>query len=469
MTRHADRRAGEIRRALDHPIIDGDGHVLEYLPTLWELMAEEGGPAVADRFRTPTPARWYGLSPDQRRSRREVRPGFWNWPSENVVDFATACFPALLEERRQELGIDFSFVYPSFGIQVPHVADEASRIPGCRAVNRYMAELFGPYEATICPVGVVPMHTPAEALDGLEHGTRLGLRAFVFPGNVRREADGGAWWIDTYGLDSDFDYDPVWQRCQELGVVVAFHSGSTAWTSRRSISNYVYNHIGHFANANDTTAKSLLLGGVTARFPDLRFVFLEGGVAWACSLLGAVVEHWEKRNGGAVWAYDPSRFDRARFGELLDRYGPDRLRRRRAELADACAGWWLAEESPDGVDDFGRVEVSRPGDFIRRFVEPFAFGCEADDVLAAWAFQERYVPLGRRLSAVFSSDIGHWDVPDATGVVPEAYEMVTDGLLTAEQFRAFTFGNIARHYTAMDPDFFAKTVIGQAVADDRRA
>ena len=51
--------------------------------------------------------------------------------------------------------------------------------------------------------------------------------------------------------------------------------------SRRSISNYVYNHIGSFAAANDAFCKALFLGGVTRRFPELNFGFLEGGVAWA--------------------------------------------------------------------------------------------------------------------------------------------------------------------------------------------
>ena len=59
---------------------------------------------------------------------------------------------------------------------------------------------------------------------------------------------------------------------------------------------------------------------------------------------------------------------------------------------------------------------------------PFYFGCEADDPSNVWAFSARANPLGARLNAIFSSDIGHFDVPDMTEVVPEAYEMVEDGL-----------------------------------------
>ena len=46
-------------------------------------------------------------------------------------------------------------------------------------------------------------------------------------------------------------------------------------------SNYVYNHIGHFAAVGEALCKSLLLGGVTRRFPELRPVLarLDRGVA----------------------------------------------------------------------------------------------------------------------------------------------------------------------------------------------
>ena len=53
------------------------------------------------------------------------------------------------------------------------------------------------------------------------------------------------------------------------------------WGSRRSVSSYMYNHIGHFGAAAEALAKSLFFGGVTHRFPKLRVAFLEAGAAWA--------------------------------------------------------------------------------------------------------------------------------------------------------------------------------------------
>ena len=60
---------------------------------------------------------------------------------------------------------------------------------------------------------------------------------------------------------------------------------------------------------------------------------------------------------------------------------------------------------------------------------------------------------------MFSSDIGHWDVHDPAEVVPECHELLSEGILTPEQFRAFTFTNAVRLYTRADPDFFDGTAV----------
>ena len=36
---------------------------------------------------------------------------------------------------------------------------------------------------------------------------------------------------------------------------------------------------------------------------------------------------------------------------------------------------------------------------------------------------------GARLRPIFGSDISHWDVPDMTEPVEEAYELVEDGVI----------------------------------------
>ena len=56
-----------------------------------------------------------------------------------------------------------------------------------------------------------------------------------------------------------------------------------------------------------------------------------------------------------------------------------------------------------------------------------------------------------------------WGI-DMTKVMVEAYEMVEDGLMSDDDFKAFTFGNVVEMHTGMNPDFFKGTVIEDAVA-----
>jgi hypothetical protein len=228
---------------------------------------------------------------------------------------------------------------------------------------------------------------------------------------------------------------------------------------RRSTSNYMYNHIGHFGAAGEALAKSLFFGGVTRRFPGLRVGLLEGGVHWGVGLYADLISRWEKRNSDAVMNYDPKRIDVKLFGELLGKYGAG-LQARASDIPVNLGAWAL--QGP--FDDFAALGIESREDVRDLFVPHFYFGCEADDPMTATAFDRDRIPLAAGIGAMFSSDIGHWDVPDMTEVLCEAYENVEKGWLDADQFRDFVFGNVARFYTDTNPDFFQGTVVEEPVA-----
>jgi hypothetical protein len=59
--------------------------------------------------------------------------------------------------------------------------------------------------------------------------------------------------------------------------------------------------------------------------------------------------------------------------------------------------------------------------------------------MTALAFRPDYA--GMRLRAMFASDLRHWDVPNACAVLPEAWDLVEPGHVTADDFKAFTHDN----------------------------
>jgi predicted TIM-barrel fold metal-dependent hydrolase len=464
--------SARVRAGRAHPIIDSDGHTVEFEPAVLDVLRELAGPEMVERYRRAggDGAMQWRLSDRERRERRSVRAPFWVVPAENTLDRATAALPRLLVSRLEELGLDFSVIYPSMGLVSIGYEDDGLRQASCRAFNAYHAELFRDHARFLTPAAIIPMHTPAEAIAELDFAVgTLGMKVVMMAGVVRRplpaaerispEAGRLASWVDTLGLDSLYDYDPVWRRCEELGVCPTFHTGSQGWGARRSVTNFVYNHTGHFAAAGEATCKALFLGGVTKRFPRLRFAFLEGGAGWACALYADLLAHWEKRRAGAVGACDPARLDRALLVRLFREHGEKRQLARldALEAGASVRGDELDDDYP--VDEFAACGIERAEDVRDRFVPSFYFGCEADDPMNAWAFDRRTNPFGARLHAIFGSDIGHWDVRDMREVVAEAWELVERGLLGEDDFRAFTFENPVRFWTAGNPGFFDGTSV----------
>ena len=264
----------------------------------------------------------------------------------------------------------------------------------------------------------------------------------------------GARWLDALGLDSEYDYDPLWQRFVELDVTPTFHSTGMGWGSRTSPTSYVANHVGSFGAAGEALCRSLLLGGVMHRFPELRFAFLEGGVTWAATLCSDLVGHFEKRSRDAVAIYDPARLDRAELKTLIERYGRDEVRARVGDLDAALHMLSETDEDPGQLDEFALSGFHDPGDIRATFARQCFFGCEADDPTWALAFAPEY--HGTRLGAMFASDLGHWDVPDATRVLPEAFELVENGLVSTDNFRSFAYENALALW---GPKMFANTVV----------
>ena len=470
--------AARIRSLLQHPVIDGDGHWLEPIPLFLEHLREVGGAGSVERMRALWHRNnaWYRASPEERQHQR-LRRGIWWGVTSNTLDKAAALLPALLAERLPELGIDFALMYPSFGLTINTIADDDLHCAAARAYNLMTAGLFAPFKERFAPVAIIPARTPQQAIEELEHAvSSLGYKAIMLRGNQERpipaaaqgiDPQQAAWYCDNIALDSPFDYDPFWQRCVQLGVAVTQHSGSPRWVDRASISNFTYNHVGHFAEANHAFARGVFLGGVVRRFPGLAFGFMEGGVSWACQMCNDMIEHWEKRRRAGLQY--PAATDLDELRRLIGRYGDPRSKAH----ADGIVGSLDAFRPEVGVDELSRPEhvaddfeasgVNSKADIRAVFADSFYFGCEADDRATLWAFDPR---MGVRLRPVFSSDFTHFDVPDFADVIPEAFELVARHYVTEQDFREFTFTNAARLHTRNNPDFFRGTAVEKAVSDE---
>jgi predicted TIM-barrel fold metal-dependent hydrolase len=471
-TATASTRSAAIRRELGHPVLDGDGHIVELLPVFLDFVRDHGHGDLADRLVRRRAIE--DLSLDDRRA-GGILPHSWHVPASTEY-YATITSPQRYHDRLfEEAGIDFAILYPTMGISFLQLLDDEQRITLCRLYNELMVEQYRPFADRFTVAALIPMNTPAEALAALDHAVDLGSKVGLIASHVHRPLPGqpltthddfadirvAEWetrgWVDTFGLDSAHDYDPVWARAIDLEMPLAAHTAGIGASDRASISNFVFNQIGHFAASGGALAKSLFLGGVPARFPRLRLALLEGGAAVGTQIYVSLVDTWKKRGGAAIERLDPRRLDSARVAELLVEHDPS-LARYAPEQLVGHAGMTRAR------DDFAGARLTSVEDIRDQFCTAFAWGCEADDPLTGVAFDRRVTPLGATVPAFFASDLGHWDVPEFDEPLEEAYELVERGILDLDQLRDFLFVNPVRFYGSLNPDFFGGTAIEREAA-----
>ena len=157
MSTSGQSEARTLRARLSHPIIDADGHWLEYGPVMREEFRRIGGEAAVEALavasaRVPDALK---MSVAERARRRVGMEAFWSSPSENVLDRATAMLPPLMYERLDDLGIDFSVVYPTAGLSYHRMQDPRLRRAICRAYNVFTADQFRGLEDRVIPAAII--------------------------------------------------------------------------------------------------------------------------------------------------------------------------------------------------------------------------------------------------------------------------------------------------------------------------
>ncbi len=477
MTTTRNMTAADVRSEVGHPIMDADGHFMEFMPLVNDevltYLEEVGGATLRDRFRAHALKELDTAVFEADRSVPAVvdgwrsMPSWWGNPVSDPRDRATAHLPRLLYERLEELGIDFMLTYPSWTLGFLMSADDELRAPTCRATNRYFAALFAPYRDRLEPGALIPMQNPDEAVAEIDFAVQeLGFKSVVLAGHACRpvgpkdRAPVGSR-LDVFGLDSPYDYDPVWETCVRNKVAPAFHSSLQQVHPARSITNYVFNHVNGIAGAHEVLCKALFLGGVYRRFPELRIGFLEGGVTWGCALLADLIGHWEKRGGHAIDELDPANLDVAAVLALVERYGNKDMTNNLSELGEHLS---RRPGRPAVLDEFAAAAVTTVEDIIEPFETRLYFGCEADDPLISFGFHLNFGGRQVALRPMLGSDVSHWDAPVMSNVMVEAYELVERGSLTPQEFEQFTFTNPVRLHGGANPRFFEGTACEREAA-----
>ena len=172
----------------------------------------------------------------------------------------------------------------------PSLESYRMRLEGIRAHNRWLVDWCAEHPERRAGIGLVYLNDIDDAIEDVRWIALHGLRGGILLPHVPPDC------THIKPLYAP-DYDRLWAVCQDLGVVINQHGGTgspdygpyaislpirlleTPWFSTRS-----YAH--------------LLLSGVFARFPKLRYIVTESGCAWVPATLQNLDRIWERVRTG---------------------------------------------------------------------------------------------------------------------------------------------------------------------------
>lgn len=212
-------------------------------------------------------------------------------PDEDDLEFGTPMQPGMFdpEKRMPDMdleGIDVAVLFPPGSGEEWAMDDPAFSTALCATLNDARAEYasFAPDRLKL--VAKLPMIEPKAAAEELERC----VSQHDFVGMVT------ATHVREKNLD-DPSFDVVWETAQRLDVAVCTHGGGQAPGQTPFAIDRFDTRLGVHALTHPLGAMQAVfnftVGGILARFPELRVGFLEAGVGWLPFWLERLDEHWE--------------------------------------------------------------------------------------------------------------------------------------------------------------------------------
>jgi predicted TIM-barrel fold metal-dependent hydrolase len=173
--------------------------------------------------------------------------------------------PARLKHM-DEIGVDVQVIYPSILLHEMTRRPEVE-IALCESYNRWIADRCSDSGGRLRWMAVLPLRSIHDALAELERvqaAGAVGIFKRGYESGGRRAGD--AW------------YHPVYARCEEMGLAVGIHA-SGPFTGTAVALSKTQQPLKASLYVQDAFL-SLMMSGTCAKFPNLRFGFVEAGSGW---------------------------------------------------------------------------------------------------------------------------------------------------------------------------------------------
>jgi len=234
-------------------MIDGDGHVLEDVEAIKKYLPAEWSSNTTTRTQGVFPALDHmHIHLDHNPAGAFTNPGPDGW-----VRFL------------DELGFEASVLYPTGGLSFGRMIDVELAVGTARAYNDWLADTYLKRDSRLKGVGLIPFQEPDAAVEELRRIVQdHGMVGALMPATGLRSHFG------------DKIYWPIYAEADRLGSCLSVHGGSYGGLGFDHLNAFPAIHaLGHPLSVAVAFA-SLTINGIFDRFPNVRFGFLEAGVAW---------------------------------------------------------------------------------------------------------------------------------------------------------------------------------------------
>jgi predicted TIM-barrel fold metal-dependent hydrolase len=216
----------------------------------------------------------------------EMRPGCYD-PAARVADLnqgfvlSSMLFPS----------------FPRYCGQVFHEAKDKELALLCvQAWNDFILEEFAEaYPGRFIPMMIIPLWDPVAAAAEVERTAARGAKSIAFSENPTK--------LGLPSVHTDF-WDPVFRACDDAGIVVSMHVGSSSNLIRTSDDMPTLAFMAYSPAANQAgTLMDWLFSGKFVKFGNLKIALSEGSIGWIPYFLERAEQVVDKQR---FWA---SRFD----------------------------------------------------------------------------------------------------------------------------------------------------------------
>jgi predicted TIM-barrel fold metal-dependent hydrolase len=189
----------------------------------------------------------------------------------------------LLHSMRK-MAIDYSILFPTPMLVLGTHPQVEVEVELAYAYNRWLVENVLPTSEAIKSMLYLPVSDPEACVEFIsEFGDRPGVVGFLVT-TVRYQPIYQNRWM------------PMFSALNERSLPLAFHSAPN-WGERafETMNRFIGVHALGFPFYAMVQMTNLVLNGIPARFPNIRFMFMESGIAWIPFMIARLDNEWMLR------------------------------------------------------------------------------------------------------------------------------------------------------------------------------